>query len=58
VILTAGSFLTKGNPLTAPCVLGAQNLGALSIHVGTLPSERLLLILQQFQATAMWTTVP
>jgi phenylacetate-CoA ligase len=39
-----------------PCVLGAQKLGALSIHAGTLPSERLLLILQQFQATAMWTT--
>jgi phenylacetate-CoA ligase len=39
-----------------PCVLGAQKLGALSIHAGTLPSERLLLILQQFQATAIWTT--
>ena len=39
-----------------PCVLGAQKLGALSIHAGTLPSERLLMILQQFQATAMWTT--
>ncbi len=39
-----------------PCVLGAQKLGALSIHAGTLPSERLLLILRQFQATAMWTT--
>jgi phenylacetate-CoA ligase len=39
-----------------PCVLGAQKLGALSIHAGTLPSERLLTIAQQFQATAMWTT--
>ncbi|CAK0766359.1 phenylacetate-CoA ligase [Azospirillaceae bacterium] len=39
-----------------PCVLGAQKLGALSIHAGTLPSERLLAILKQFQATAMWTT--
>ena len=39
-----------------PCVLGAQKLGALSIHAGTLPSERLLLILRQFQATAIWTT--
>jgi len=39
-----------------PCVLGAQKVGALSIHAGTLPSERLLLILRQFQATAMWTT--
>ncbi|MEW5424194.1 phenylacetate--CoA ligase [Amorphus sp. 3PC139-8] len=39
-----------------PCVLGAQKLGALSIHAGTVPSERLLTILQTFQATAMWTT--
>lgn len=39
-----------------PCVLGAQKLGALSIHAGTLPSERLLAVLQQFQVTALWTT--
>ncbi|WP_108662756.1 phenylacetate--CoA ligase family protein [Acuticoccus kandeliae] len=39
-----------------PCVLGAQKLGALSIHAGTVPSERLLSILDTFQATAMWTT--
>ena len=39
-----------------PCVLGAQRLGALSIHAGTVPSERLLTILRQFQATAIWTT--
>ena len=39
-----------------PCVLGAQKLGALSIHAGTLPSERLLAIARQFQATAIWTT--
>lgn len=39
-----------------PCVLGAQKLGALSIHAGTVPSERLLAILRQFQATAFWTT--
>jgi phenylacetate-CoA ligase len=39
-----------------PCVLGAQKLGALSIHAGTVPSERLLNIIQQFQATAIWTT--
>jgi len=39
-----------------PCVLGAQKLGALSIHAGTVPSERLLTILRQFQATAIWTT--
>ncbi len=39
-----------------PCVLGAQKLGALSIHAGTVPSEKLLAILSQFQATAIWTT--
>ncbi len=39
-----------------PCVLGAQKLGALSIHAGTVPSERLLSILRQFQVTALWTT--
>jgi phenylacetate-CoA ligase len=39
-----------------PCVLGAQKLGALTIHAGTIPSERLLQILKQFQATAIWTT--
>ena len=39
-----------------PCVLGAQKLGALTIHAGTLPSERLLQILKQFQATIIWTT--
>ena len=39
-----------------PCVLGAQKLGALTIHAGTLPSERLLAILKQFQATIIWTT--
>ncbi len=39
-----------------PCVLGAQKLGALSIHAGTLPSERLLAIAKQFQVTAIWTT--
>ncbi|QCG89691.1 phenylacetate--CoA ligase family protein [Azospirillum sp. TSH100] len=37
-----------------PCVLGAQKLGALSIHAGTLPSERLLAVLNQFRATALW----
>jgi len=39
-----------------PCVLGAQKLGALSIHAGTVPSDRLLAILKQFQASAIWTT--
>lgn len=39
-----------------PCVLGAQKLGALTIHAGTIPSERLLNIIGQFGATAIWTT--
>jgi phenylacetate-CoA ligase len=39
-----------------PCVLGAQRLGALSVHAGTLPAERLLTIARQFQVTALWTT--
>lgn len=39
-----------------PCVLGAQKLGALTIHAGTIPSERLLNIIRQFGATAIWTT--
>ncbi|HWQ67141.1 MAG TPA: phenylacetate--CoA ligase [Methanospirillum sp.] len=39
-----------------PCVIGAQKLGALCIHAGTIPSDRLLAILKQFEATAIWTT--
>jgi phenylacetate-CoA ligase len=39
-----------------PCVLGAQKLGALSIHAGTVPSERLLTIIQQFKPNWTWTT--
>lgn len=39
-----------------PCVLGAQKVGALSIHAGTVPSERLLALIQQFGVTAIWTT--
>jgi len=39
-----------------PCVLGAQKLGALCIHAGTIPSERLLRIMLQFQPTVTWTT--
>lgn len=39
-----------------PCVLGAQKVGALTIHAGTIPSERLLMIMKQFGATATWTT--
>lgn len=39
-----------------PDVLGAQNLGALCIWGGTLPADRLLFILQQYQPTIIWTT--
>lgn len=39
-----------------PDVIGAQNLGALCIWAGTLPAERLLFIIQQYQPTVIWTT--
>lgn len=39
-----------------PDVLGAQKLGTLCIWGGTLPAERLLFILQQYQPTVIWTT--
>lgn len=39
-----------------PDVIGAQNLGALCIWCGTVPSERLLFILKEFQPTIIWTT--
>jgi phenylacetate-CoA ligase len=39
-----------------PDVIGAQNIGALCIWGGTLPAERLLFILQQYQPTVIWTT--
>ncbi len=39
-----------------PDVIGAQNLGALCIWAGAIPSERLLFILQEFQPTVIWTT--
>jgi phenylacetate-CoA ligase len=39
-----------------PCVIGAQKLGALSLWVGTVPSERLLKIFEQWQPTVTWTT--
>jgi len=39
-----------------PCVLGAQKLGAMCIHAGTMPSERLLALMQQFEPTITWTT--
>lgn len=39
-----------------PDVIGAQNLGALCIWAGAIPSERLLYILKEFQPTVIWTT--
>lgn len=39
-----------------PDVIGAQNLGALCIWAGTLPADRLLFIIQQYQPTVIWTT--
>lgn len=39
-----------------PCVLGAQKLGALSIHAGSIPSERLITMIQQFRPNWTWTT--
>lgn len=39
-----------------PDAIGAQNLGALCIWAGTVPSERLLFILKEFQPTMIWTT--
>ena len=39
-----------------PDVIGAQNLGALCIWGGTLPSERLLFVLKTYQPTIMWTS--
>lgn len=39
-----------------PDVMGAQNLGALCIWAGTIPSERLLFVLKEFQPTMIWTT--
>lgn len=39
-----------------PDVIGAQNIGALCIWGGTLPSDRLLFILKTYQPTIIWTT--
>jgi phenylacetate-CoA ligase len=39
-----------------PDVIGAQNLGALCIWGGTLPTDRLLYIMKQFRPTITWTT--
>ncbi|MGC3965344.1 MAG: phenylacetate--CoA ligase [Rhodocyclaceae bacterium] len=39
-----------------PDVIGAQKLGALCFWAGTVPSDRLLFILREFQPTVTWTT--
>ena len=39
-----------------PDVIGAQNLGALCIWAGTIPADRLLFILQEYQPNFIWTT--
>lgn len=39
-----------------PDVIGAQNLGALCIWAGSIPSDRLIHILETYQPTIMWTT--
>jgi phenylacetate-CoA ligase len=39
-----------------PDVIGAQNLGALTIWAGAIPSDRLLFIMKEFQPTITWTT--
>ncbi len=39
-----------------PDVIGAQNLGALCIWGGTLPSERLLFVLKTYKPTIIWTS--
>ncbi|MBQ7990509.1 MAG: phenylacetate--CoA ligase [Oscillospiraceae bacterium] len=39
-----------------PDVIGAQNLGALCIWGGTLPSDRLLFVLKTYQPTVIWTS--
>lgn len=39
-----------------PCVIGAQNLGALGIWVGAVPSDRLLWAMKHYQPTHMWSS--
>ncbi len=39
-----------------PDVIGAQKLGALCFWAGTIPSDRLLFIMKEFQPTITWTT--
>ena len=39
-----------------PCVIGAQNLGALGIWVGAVPSDRLLWAMKHYQPTHFWSS--
>jgi phenylacetate-CoA ligase len=39
-----------------PCVIGAQELGALGIWVGAVPSDRLLWAMKHYQPTFMWSS--
>ena len=39
-----------------PDVIGAQRLGALTIWVGAVPSDRLLFVLKEYQPTVIWTS--
>lgn len=39
-----------------PCVIGAQELGALGIWVGAVPSDRLLWAMKQYQPTFFWSS--
>ncbi len=39
-----------------PDVIGAQNLGALCIWAGTIPTDRLLFILKEYRPNIIWTT--
>ena len=40
-----------------PCVIGAQNLGALGIWVGAVPSDRLLWAMKHYQPTHFWSSM-
>ena len=39
-----------------PCVIGAQQLGALGIWVGAVPSDRLLWAMKHYQPTHFWSS--
>lgn len=39
-----------------PCVIGAQNLGALGIWVGAVPSDRLLWAMKHYKPTFFWSS--